>query len=108
MTKNPNTCTVCGGTKMVEHTGLLGNHPIVCWNCDGRGTEHPVVRYKNTRHAVYAGGGPGDGSLWGMYTLCGMIVHDNQCDPNWQEVSEDVTCGNCLRSLAAAKGVRNG
>jgi hypothetical protein len=65
-------------------------------------SQHPKVSHKGTVHGVHASGGPGDGSLWGFYTFCGLEVKDDQHNSDWRETDEATTCKNCLR-IAASK-----
>lgn len=52
-----------------------------------------------TRHAVYASGGPEDGSLHGFTTLCGHNYNYGE----WNELSDaTVNCGSCLRIMTDA------
>jgi hypothetical protein len=73
---------------------------------------YPKVKYKKTIHAVNADGntGPEDGSLFGFYTLCGLLVKDDQKNPEWQEtINHSVTCKHCIRKaqvIAASKHPR--
>ena len=66
-------------------------------------TKLPVVishRPDHTAHAVYAAAdtGPADGSLFGFYTLCGLLVN-----LLWNETATHlVSCGTCQRVLRTA------
>lgn len=55
-----------------------------------------TIRYLPTgcTHRVYAGGGPGDGSLSGFTTLCGRPIAD---PAQWREEPTATTCGACER-----------
>ena len=60
--------------------------------------DYPTVRFRYGKvHAVYASGGPEEGSLWGMYTLCGKLMEDNVI---WTEEPEArLTCKRCIRAF---------
>jgi hypothetical protein len=57
----------------------------------------PVVSSGGKHHAVYANGGPEDGSLYGFSTLCGKRIVDIE---TWQEMpGAQVSCRRCLHSI---------
>lgn len=72
----------------------------------------PVIRYEPRGSTHYAmagsGSGPADGSLHGMYTLCGKAI-DIELDYNaWTETpNEPVSCKVCQRSERAGRDHRN-
>ncbi len=48
-------------------------------------------------HAVYAGGGPQDGSLYGFKTLCGRPIWRRDL---WREMPDaEPDCGHCVRAI---------
>lgn len=66
--------------------------------------QFPVVRSHKGQgkyHLVYATGGPGDGSLYGFYTICGHQLTEDTGSPDadWQEVeiSEPIPAEQCCR-----------
>jgi hypothetical protein len=59
-----------------------------------------TIEYLPTKktHAVYASGGPEDGSLYGFVTQCSLEINDLN---KWSERQCPVECKNCKRSIAA-------
>lgn len=65
----------------------------------------PMARRGNGKlHAVMAGGGPQDGSLFGTLTWCGKLFDEGE---GWVELEEgEIDCLQCQRSLAAYEAKR--
>lgn len=69
----------------------------------------PVVRYTHSdkTHYVIASGGPGDGSLHGMYTYCSRQIDLEALPDGWvEQPGMEVTCGTCKRSEQAGRSYR--
>jgi len=69
----------------------------------------PAAEYlpTHTLHAVYAAGGPADGSLYGFFTFCKRRVGDEEV---WREVDRSHLpigavhhCKQCQKALDRAK-----
>ncbi len=75
-------------TRLVQEEGRLMSENKV----------FPTARYRGSQvHAVNATGGPEDGSLYGMFTLCGRQILNLL---SWRETpNARLTCKNCIRAF---------
>lgn len=69
-------------------------------------TRLPVIKLGGRKrlHAVNASGGPGDGSLRGFYTVCGLYIRDHETydEPG----GGTITCANCANLLRDEDRIR--